>query len=101
MNGRSESEILKERNEISQAIDWDWDCPYVLDSFILGAERVNPLYCLGQSLMFLSKAQCAIFVDGWENSRGCKIEYEACKSYGIETYEAQKVDNEWVFLPIK
>lgn len=43
----------------------------------------NALYYLAKSLEYLSTADLAYFVDGWENYRGCKIERICCKEYNI------------------
>ena len=32
----------------------------------------------------MTKKQTAYFCKGWENARGCKIEHEAAKAYGLE-----------------
>ncbi len=43
-----------------------------------------PLYHLANSLEWMSKCDVAYFCEGWENARGCKIEHEAAKAYGLE-----------------
>lgn len=90
MSGREEEEILRERANISAAINEMFDNPYILDSFLTGAKDVNPLVCLGHAITILSKANCAIFVEGWELSRGCCVEYTICLKYNIPRYFAIK-----------
>lgn len=43
----------------------------------------EPLYCLSKSLEILSCADVIVMTTGWENCRGCKIEYECARLYGI------------------
>ena len=43
-----------------------------------------PLCFLAKSLENMSLCHAAYFCKGWENARGCKIEHEAAKSYGLE-----------------
>ena len=43
------------------------------------------LYCLGTNIRRMSAADIVYFDNGWENARGCKIEHECAKEYGIET----------------
>ena len=88
MTGLTNEEILKVRNET---------ITYLSDSFVFGVlpneiefidsfiEDLNekPLYLLGKSLEKLSTADICVFVDGWKESRGCRIEHECCTQYGI------------------
>ena len=43
-----------------------------------------PLCFLAKSLENMSLCHVAYFCKGWENARGCRIEHEAAKSYGLE-----------------
>lgn len=43
-----------------------------------------PLCFLAKSLENMSKCHTAYFCKGWENARGCKIEHDAAKAYGLE-----------------
>lgn len=49
----------------------------------MGIENV-PLYYLGRSLEKMSMCNAVYFCKGWENARGCRIEHEAAKAYGLE-----------------
>lgn len=43
-----------------------------------------PLCFLAKSLENMSLCHAAYFCDGWEKARGCRIEHEAAKAYGLE-----------------
>lgn len=43
-----------------------------------------PLCYLAKSLENMSLCHVAYFAKGWENARGCKIEHDAAKAYGLE-----------------
>lgn len=43
-----------------------------------------PLCFLAKSLENMSLCHVAYFCKGWEKSRGCKIEHEAAKEYGLK-----------------
>ena len=43
-----------------------------------------PLCFLAKSLENMSFCHAAYFCAGWENARGCRIEHEAAKAYGLE-----------------
>ena len=42
-----------------------------------------PLCFLAKSLENMSKCHVAYFCKGWQTARGCRIEHEAAKAYGI------------------
>ena len=43
-----------------------------------------PLCFMAKSLESMSKCHAAYFCKGWEDARGCRIEHEAAKAYGLE-----------------
>lgn len=43
-----------------------------------------PLCFLAKSLENMSLCHAAYFCKGWEQARGCRIEHEAAKAYGME-----------------
>ena len=43
-----------------------------------------PLCFLAKSLENMSLCHAAYFCKCWENARGCRIEHEAAKAYGLE-----------------
>lgn len=47
-----------------------------------GVENI-PLCFLAKSLENMSLCHAAYFCKGWENARGCKIEHEVAKAYGM------------------
>lgn len=55
-----------------------------------GVENI-PLCFLAKSLENMSLCNAAYFCKGWENARGCKIEHDAAKAYGLTIiYEEEK-----------
>ena len=44
-----------------------------------------PVYRLGKTIAnWLHSVDAVYFVDGWRDARGCRIEHEVCKEYGIK-----------------
>ena len=43
-----------------------------------------PLCFLAKSLENMSLCHAAYFCEGWEQAKGCRIEHEAAKAYGLE-----------------
>lgn len=87
MNGKTDGEILSVRaNAIQAARDSVGEEVEVIDSFFQNAPaEARPLWYLGKSLELLSTADIAYFAPGWDEARGCRIEHQCAKEYGIET----------------
>lgn len=87
MRGKTEEEILREREKGKQLAKSIYGDVEIIDSYI----SINPtarnqaLWMLGDSLMMLATADAALFLDGWQDARGCKIEHTCCLEYGIDT----------------
>lgn len=88
MNGKETEEIEWERDELVKELK---KCLgediKILDTIFHFAEDVPSLVYLGRSIEVLTQADLAVFMDGWENARGCRIEHQAAKNYGIPTLE--------------
>ena len=81
MRGKTEKEIKNERealvkklqeegHEVLETVFEDFDC------------YASPIAYLARSIEFLDKADAVVFMKGWENARGCKIEHEVALKYG-------------------
>lgn len=89
MNGRTDGDILKERKKaVKKAESIIGESVEVIDSFFETVpENVTPLWYLAKSLELLSTADVVYFAEGWQESRGCKIEHECAVQYGINRIE--------------
>ena len=85
MRGKSDEEILKEREKAIKSAEKQMDEPVeVIDSFFQSAPTdARPLWYLGESLKLLATADVAYFA----KARGCKIEHTCAVEYGIPTIE--------------
>lgn len=100
MNGLDDDLILKKRYTITKELQ---NKGYkVIDSYIddyPSDEEVNkvihiPVNYLAKSIDVLSRVDTIFLCKGWENARGCKIEHQIAKEYGIEIlYEEEQEDN--------
>jgi hypothetical protein len=92
MAGKTDEEILASRDN---AIDALKDMGYEVVNTLFtdewysseamkerGVENI-PLCFLAKSLENMSLCHAAYFCKGWENARGCRIEHEAAKAYGL------------------
>lgn len=87
MNGKTDDEILDERQTaIEKAKQIVGEEVEVIDTFYTDfTSDAKPLEYLARSIKDLASADIAYFAKGWEEKRGCKIEYECATQYGIET----------------
>lgn len=84
MSGKSNEEIQSTRDKIIVLIKERDPDAEIIDSFFKDSPHIdNPVYWLGKSLEKLSEADTCVFVDGWNQSRGCFIEYMTCVKYNI------------------
>lgn len=89
MRGKSDEEILETREQaIKEARKLVGDPVEVIDSFFQSAPAdARPLWFLGKSLELMATADVAYFAEGWQDARGCRIEHECAKEYGIDRIE--------------
>lgn len=93
MAGKSEKEIiatrerailaLKERGyeTVNTLFTDEW---YSQDAMQQRGVVQIPLCFLAKSLENMSLCHAAYFCKGWENARGCRIEHDAAKAYGLD-----------------
>lgn len=82
--------VLKERGYkvVNTLFTDEW---YSEDSMRQRSVVQIPLNFLANSLDRMSLCHVVYFCKGWENARGCRIEHEAAKAYGLEIiYEEDK-----------
>lgn len=93
MAGKTEEEIVATREKAIEALEKrgyevintkftdDW---YSKEALADRGVLQIPLCFLAKSLENMSLCHTAYFCKGWENARGCRIEHEAAKAYGLE-----------------
>lgn len=90
MNGKTDSEIKKERSRVIGTVVEDHlqhgEELSIVDSFFTEGYN-HPLMYLGKSIEKMAEADTAYFANGWENARGCKCENMIAKAYGLRVIE--------------
>lgn len=91
-NGKTDEEILYETynavREVEKLLGEDIE---VIDSFYTDFDPDElPLEYLARAIKDLASADVAYFAKGWVEKRGCKIEFQCAKEYGIETICADR-----------
>lgn len=93
MAGKSEEEIIATREKAIKVLE---ERGYTIINTLFtdewysnekmverGVEQIPPCF-LAKSLENMSLCHAAYFCKGWQNARGCKLEHEAAKAYGLD-----------------
>ena len=92
MAGRSEEEIVSTRNRaiseleaigfevVNTLFTGEW---YSNESMEKRGVKSVPLCFFAKSIEKMSLCDAAYFCKGWENARGCSLEHEVAKAYGV------------------
>lgn len=93
MASKTEQEIIETRNRAIKALE---NRGYAVVNTLFTDEWYSkeamtergvvqiPLCFLAKSLENMSLCHAAYFCKGWEQARGCRLEHEAAKAYGLE-----------------
>lgn len=86
MNGRRTADIEEERNKAKEKLNkLGIDVVDSLFSEEVSESFLNPsLYYLAKSIQTLGNVNAIIFVGDWSKYRGCRIEHEIAKAYGVK-----------------
>lgn len=97
MNGRSEEEIKKERQEIIGKFDRMHIT--VINTIFTEEAPQNcntAIYYLGKSISAMKDIDALYMCDNWFNARGCKIEEQVAREYGIKILDKSFFTNETI-----
>lgn len=87
MNGLTEEEIFEIRDKAVKHLERKYDGKKinVIDNVHHWDAPANAgrLWHLGESIKMMNEADGVYFCPGWMNAKGCQIEYEVCKTYGL------------------
>jgi len=86
MDGLSKEEVMKIRNELVKEFT---DTMAVEDYEVIDTRMTldgGPLSYLGKSIELMDEADVVLMAPGWNDARGCVMEFKAAKEYGKKTY---------------
>lgn len=93
MAGRSDEEIVATRERAIKVLE---EKGYEVVNTLFTDEWYNrdkmaergvvqiPLCFMAKGIENMSKCHAVYFCKGWDTARGCKLEHEAAKAYGLE-----------------
>ena len=82
MRGKTTEQIRNERAELIKQLQEEGH--EVIDTVFENApaDEDTAIFMLAQSIRYIGKVDAVVFMKGWENARGCRIEYIIAKEYG-------------------
>ncbi len=80
MRGKTTEKIKEEREQIVQELEKQGY--EVINSILDISEGRSPVFYLAKSLELLDEADCVVFMKGWQEARGCRIEHMTAVEYG-------------------
>lgn len=91
MRGKTHEEILSSIREVQEFLTKYLDSTNVeiIESYSPSNKNKEPLVALGDSIKDLSKADLAVFLNDWNQYRGCIIEHHTAKIYEIPHISVQ------------
>ena len=82
MNGKTQKQIEEEREELVKSLKAKgYEVVNTIFAETPDEAQDKPLFYLAKSIDAMSKVDAVIFMKGWENARGCKIELEIAVKY--------------------
>lgn len=86
MKGKTNEQIRKEREELVKRLEEEGH--EVVDTVLENApaDEDVAIYCLSQSIRYISQVDALYFMKNWEKARGCKIEHQVAIEYGKKVF---------------
>lgn len=90
MRGYKKEAVEELREKIKKSVirKYGKDVDFLIAFRSAPSEEIKPLAALGVSISVMSSADLVVFAPNWSDARGCMIERECCRLYGIKTIEA-------------
>lgn len=82
MRGKTNNQIREERAEIVKRLQEEGH--EIVDTVfdIAPKGRDEAIYFLSKSIEFIAQVDGVVFMPGWQQARGCRIEYQVATEYG-------------------
>lgn len=94
MNGKTDEQIRAEREPIVKKLK-EMHIEVIDTLFEFEVQNVLhiPVYYLGLSIEEMSNADAVLFMNGWNETRGCLIEHAVANEYGIKILYEDFINN--------
>ena len=82
MNGKTVKKIAIERRKVVEKLEsLGWEVVDTIFAEEPPKDCNSAIWYLAKSIDVISKVDAVMFMNGWQNARGCKIEHEICQKY--------------------
>ena len=101
MAGRKKGDILNDREGAEKYLR---DLGYDVVNTVFDIKDYNPkalVYSLSMSIQEMSRCEVVYFMKGWQKARGCKIEHDIAKSYGMRVMYEGETEQEQKFRELR
>lgn len=88
MNGKTDEQIKEEFEAHKEVVRQKYGKTAVVIKSIIKSNEEDPIRLLAMSLHKMAKADIVYFAEGWQQARGCNVEYNVAKMYGKAIVEA-------------
>lgn len=100
MNGRMQEQIEKERSEIIDKFKkMHIEVINTLFTEEAPADCNTAVFYLGKSISAMKDIDAIYMCDNWREARGCKIEHQVAKEYGIKILDSDFFVNKEIQTP--
>lgn len=80
MRGKANEQIKQERETIVKQLEAEGH--EVIDTVLDLSEGKTPVHYLSKSIEIMADVDGVVFMPGWQQARGCRIEYQVATEYG-------------------
>lgn len=87
MNGLTNEEIKKNRDNAVMNLRYQLGAEIKVVNPITIYVDKHPLYSMGKGLEKMGDADYVVFLPGWGEARGCRIEHQCAAGYGLKCIE--------------
>ena len=88
MNGLSIDEILENQTKYEEILlDHlkTQDTQVIFLHHVFDHKALSPIQCFAKGVSVLAEADVVVLAGAWKKARGCILEYDIARAYGIET----------------
>lgn len=80
MRGKTNEQIRQERETLLELLESEGH--EVIDTVLDLSEGKTPVHYLSKSIELMADVDGVVFMSGWQQARGCRIEYQVATEYG-------------------